>query len=268
MHFINRLEFKFGRYAIPGITRWIVLLNAVTYVILSQQRSLTGLLLLDADLVMQGQLWRLFTYLFIPPSLDPIWIVFALYFFYLMGEGLEHEWGAFRLNLYYLVGMIGTTVVAFFFEPGAVSNGYLNTSIFLAFATIYPDYIIYLFFILPVKVKWLGWLSGVVLAFRFLSEPLAAKCAILISVANYLLFFGKTIRDYLMMQQRTHQSRRRLREFQKTDVATFHQCVTCSRTEVSNPDLTFRVAADGNEYCIEHLPLKKIVSSTIKDGAS
>src|ERR1051325_10954706 len=114
MKLISRLEHKLGRFAIPHLTMWVVLFNAIGYVLAWRSPDVAEMLFLDPAKVMQGEVWRLVTYLFIPPSFSPLLIAFVLYFFYMMGEALEHEWGAFRLNLYYLIGMVATTVIAFF----------------------------------------------------------------------------------------------------------------------------------------------------------
>jgi membrane associated rhomboid family serine protease len=257
--FLNRLEFKFGRFAIPHITGLLVLAHALTYIALSLARdpTLMNLLVLDGQKVLQGEVWRLVTYMFIPRTLSPWWIIFSLYMLYLMGEGLEHEWGAFRLNLYYFIGMIASTVVAFFFSPGAVSNDFIYTSIFLAFATLFPDFEILIFFILPVKVKWLGWLTAVFLAGSFLIGSNATRCTVLISLANYFLFFAPLIKAKLVTRRLYGKSFKRLKEMKAVDEESFHRCKQCGRTEATHPEISFRIAKDGEEYCLEHLPSRQ-----------
>lgn len=257
--FIDRIERRWGNWAIPHLTRWIVLLNAMGYCLIQVYPQAYGWLLLDVEQIAKGEIWRLVTYLFIPPSLSPIWIVFVLYFTYLVGEGIEQEWGPLKFNLYYLLGMIATTLIAFFLAPGSVDNTYLNTSLFLAFATLYPDYVIYLFFVLPVKVKWLAWLTVSFLMIHVLFDPLPTKCAILVSVANYSLFFGKslweTFKQQGVLRRQVLQARARFHGSEPTSGGeSFHCCTQCGRTEVSDPDLVFRVARDGEEYCVDHLP--------------
>ena len=258
MKLMDQWERRWGKWAIQHMTRWIVLFNALGYIIIHSNPQAQSFLLLDAGQVVQGEVWRLATYLFIPPSLSPIWIIFALYFIYLVGEGLEEEWGAFKLNVYYLVGMAATTLIAFFLQPGAVDNTYLNTSLFLAFATIYPEYVIYLFFIIPVKVKWLAWFTTGLLAVNVFVGTIPTKLAVLVSVANYFLFFGKAIWENIALRRQTSQLRARFREASHAEgEESFHRCVRCGRTELSHPDLVFRVAGDGEEYCVEHLAKNK-----------
>src|SRR5438128_2247184 len=107
MKWIDSLEAKFGRFAVPGLTRMIVALNVLVFVIARLNHDYISWLVLDRESVLHGQVWRLVTYIFIPPTLSLIWIIFAMQFIWLVGEGLEHAWGAFKLNLFYLCGMIG-----------------------------------------------------------------------------------------------------------------------------------------------------------------
>ncbi len=259
MNWANQLERRFGKFAIHGLTRWIVLFNAMGYIALHLNPQMAEWLCMDGQAVLNGEWWRLFTYLFLPPNLSPLWIVFALYFTFMVGEGLEQEWGAFRLNLYYLIGMMATTVIAFFFTPGSVTNIYLNTSLFLAFATVFPNFEILLFFILPVKMKWMGLFTAVMLGFNFMVQPLGGKCAILISLANYFLFFASTIREQVGLRRQVARARSHYRAQALTSQDTsFHCCKICGKTEVSYPDMQFRVASDDEEYCLEHLPSKPV----------
>ena len=258
--FINQLERRFGDWAIPNLTLWIVIFNVIGYILINVNPGIESALLLDANLVKKGELWRLFSYLFIPPSLHPVWIIFALFLTYTIGQGLEQEWGAFRLNLYYLIGMIGTTLVAFFFSLEGIDNRYLNTSLLFAFATIYPNFEILLFFILPVKMKWLGWIAAAFLILGFVLGSIGTKFAILISVANYFLFFGEMIIERIKLNRQVARSRARFKQEEPTQIEAFHTCAVCHKTDVSHPEMHFRVAQNGNEYCLDHLPAKGIVA--------
>ncbi len=136
---------------------------AIVFVLTTIRHDFFGLLTLDLPMVRHGQVWRLVTYLFLPDTDSPIWILLSLYWLWLVASNLEHEWGSFKLNVYYLVGMIGTTVAAWL-SGGAVGNLWLNSSLVLAFATVFPEFEIYFFFILRLKVKWLGILLALFLA--------------------------------------------------------------------------------------------------------
>jgi hypothetical protein len=170
-----------------------------------------------------------------------------------MGDSLEHAWGPFRVTLYYLLGMVGVTIAAFFFGGGALFAFLLNLSLFFAFATIYPDIQIYVLFFLPLKVKWLALLSLAPLLLELLLGSLATKAAILVSFLNYFIFFAPAMFTNLQTRSETG-GRRRKFESKSPGEETLHRCTVCKRTEKDNPELEFRVASDGEEYCLDHLP--------------
>ena len=210
MQWLNKLERKYRKYAIKNLIVYIIAFNALIYILdLVAPAGLSiDSLVLYRDLVLQGELWRLITYIFIPPSTSPLWIIFVLYFYYLVGTGLEQAWGPFKFNLYYLLGMIGTTAAAF--TTGAGYTGvYLNLSLFLAFAFLFPDFQVLLFFILPVKVKYLAWLNWALLAGVMIFQGLPHKLAALAAVLNYFLFFGPDLYRQLRLKNKIRHNRKR-----------------------------------------------------------
>lgn len=251
---LARLERKLGRFAIHNLTWYIVGLGAVVFVLEMAKPGFTSMLLLDPELVRRGEVWRLVTYLFIPPAASIIWILFALYMTWMFGTSLEAEWGAFRYNVFYLLGMAGTTGAAFITgEP--VSNVYLNTTIFLAFATLYPDYQILLFFILPIKVKWLGWLAAAGLVFTIATAPLGHKIAVVFAIVNYLLFFQGTIRNLLRRGKHRVRSVAARGKFDPPPLRV-RTCAICGKSD-AEPDVDIRVCScercgKPRELCLEH----------------
>lgn len=193
MNFLDKLERKFGRYAVKDLMTYIVIGNAAVFIInyIMPFLNIPSKLALIPNYVFKGQVWRLITYIFIPPPTSIIFIFFALYFYYIIGKTLENLWGSFKLNMYYLVGMIGTTIAALL--TGYSDATHLNLSLFLAFAYLFPNYEILLFFILPVKIKYLAWLNWAFIAFRVLFGPVGQKIVAIVSVINFLLFFGPDI---------------------------------------------------------------------------
>jgi hypothetical protein len=149
--------------------------------------------------------------------------------------------------------MIGTTIAAFFFG-GNFSNTMLNASLFFAFANFYPDEVIYIFFILPAKVKWIAWVSAALLLFGFVSSPNSYRMALVAAFANYLIFFGPELVRAARNRHGTATRRRRFEEKARPESEALHHCANCGATELTNPNLEFRVARDGEEYCLAHLP--------------
>src|SRR5690554_2765212 len=131
----QKLERKFRKYAISDLMKYIVIINAVVFVLdmLVPLSNLHAKFSLNPALVLRGEVWRLVTFLFLPPTSSPLWIVFTLYFYYMVGSNLEQQWGSFHFNLYYLIGVL-STIVAAFIGFGTVTTEHLNLSLFLAFA--------------------------------------------------------------------------------------------------------------------------------------
>ncbi len=254
---LDKLERKFGRYAIRNLMTYIVALNALTLLLMRVDPSGNFLrkIALDPQLVLKGQVWRIVTYIFIPPDTSFLGI-FALYFYYLAGSALENEWGSFKFNVYYFTGMLLTTISSFITGQVATPT-YLNTSLFLAFARIYPDFRLLLFFILPVKVKYLAWLNWGYLAFTVLNWniPFEYKIFAVVSIVNYMIFFGKDIVISLKTRRKAYLQGQRFRS-QIPKKTTIHKCCICGITEKDDPKMEFRYCLDckGNyEYCMEHL---------------
>lgn len=222
MKWMNKLERKYRKYAIKNLIFYIIAINALVFILdlVAPAGISLDLLVLHPRLVLQGELWRLVTYLFIPPTTSPIWIIFILYFYYIVGSGLEQAWGAFKFNLYYLIGMAGTTAAAFITGIGD-TGVYLNLSLFLAFAFLYPDFQVLLFFILPVKVKYLAWLNWALLAGTVILAGLPHKIAAAAAVVNYFIFFGPDLYRRIRLKNKIRQNRRRfLSEVRKGQKST------------------------------------------------
>ena len=166
MNWLDKLERKIGRYAIHNLMYYIIILYVVGLVVqLFAPSFYYQYLSLDVNAILHGQIWRVVTFIIQPPQSSYIFMIFALYLYYMLGRELERTWGAFRFNLYFFAGMLFHVIAAFaaYFITGVsfpLGTWYLNMSLFLAFAAIYPDMQFYLFFMIPVKAKWLGWLDG------------------------------------------------------------------------------------------------------------
>ena len=271
MNWFDKLERKLGKFAVRGLMKYIVGLTAFVFLLsfIDPTGSAEFKLMLIPALVMRGEVWRLITYIFIPPTYSMLWIIFILYFYYMVGTSLEHEWGSFRFNIYYFVGMLGTTAAAFLTGGGATAV-YLNLSLFLAFARIFPNYQILIFFILPVKIKYLAWVYWIYISYTVLSpfNPLAVKVVAIVSIANYFLFFGKDMVTRTKSSSRAYYNKTRFHAQIPRNI-TIHRCTVCGKTEKDDPIVEFRYCIDCEgdyEYCMEHLYSHEHKRKTDKGG--
>lgn len=258
MNWIDRAERHFGHLAIPHLIRVITAFNALVFVLYKLGNvQFLKILMLDPEAVKHGEIWRLVTYVFIPAIGGPIfdWIVaiFYIWFLWWLGDGLENAMGSFRVNIFYFLGMIGTTAAAFFTGANFATT-MLNSSLLFAFARFYPDEMIYLMGLVPVKAKWLAWFTAIWLVWGFITQGWDYRLALLVAFANFFIFFGREIFLDAVHRREVKGRRARFENAQRPDEEAMHRCATCGRTEIQSPDLEFRVARDGHEYCVEHLP--------------
>ena len=283
MNWINKLERRFGRYAISNLMFYIIAMYAVGFVIiLINPTFFYEYLTLDAAAILKGQVWRIFTFVMEPPNTSLIWILFSLYLYYFIGTNLERVWGAFRFNLYFFSGVLFHVVAAIlvYVLTGIsmqMGTSYLNLSLFLVFAALFPDVQFSLYFIIPIKVKWLAYLDIALFAYTVLQafmptyggDPVfgvyykANAVAAVVSLLNFLIFFLSTRKasPYNPNQmKRKHEFKQNIRRaerpMQMYPNGARHRCAICGRTELDDENLEFRYCSkcNGNyEYCQEHL---------------
>lgn len=253
MTLLDKLERRVGFLAIPGLIRIVVTLTALVFVLVLLNPGFASYLALDLARVRAGEVWRLVTYIFIPTTDHFLWVAVALWFLWFIGDGLERAWGAFRLTLYFLAGMAGTTVAALL-SGSQFSNWMLFTTLFFAFAHFYPDEIIYVFFVLPLKIKWLAWAYGAFLLIGFAIKSGSYRFALLAALSNYFIFFGPAFLHQARHRKEVASRRQRFEVQSRDENEPLHRCAICGATELSDPNLEFRVARDGEEYCMAHLP--------------
>lgn len=236
--------------------KYIVILNAITLVAINFFPGLYDQLVFYPTLILKGEVWRLLSFLLLPPASSLLFAAIALYFYYMIGEALERTWGAFRFNVYYLIGVV-LLIAAGFATGSPVTPVLLNLSLFLAFAKEYPNEEFLLFFIIPVKAKYLAYVDWFFIAFMFLSGGIPGKTMALAAVANYFLFYW---RDVLEAFRRGSRKSKFKKQFNAHEVIsaefTYHRCHVCGRTEKSNPELQFRYCnqcAGDYEFCNEHI---------------
>ncbi len=281
MSWLDKLERKFGRYAVPNLINYIIILYGAGYVLNKLNPEFYyRYLCLDAAAVLHGQIWRIFTFIIQPPASGLFWVFIALSFYYFIGNQLEMAWGSFRFNLYYFAGMFFHVLAAILVYlltglPLPLGTGYLNMSLFLVFAALYPDTQFRLYFIIPVKAKWLALLDALFFVYPVIQAFLpsygggpfgivykANALAAVVSVLNFLIFFlgSRNMRPYSPKQvKRKHDFKKKVKQAARTmdyGGGARHKCAVCGRTELDNPNLEFRYCSkcNGNyEYCQEHL---------------
>lgn len=191
MNWLNRLERRVGRRYIPHLMQYLVIAMAGVFILdyLPLRQSASALLYFNRELILRGQIWRLITFIFLPPTGSFLFILLSLYFYYFLGTSLENHWGGAKFNIYYAIGILGNIAAGFL--TGYTTNSYLNTSLLLSFAVLYPDMEFVLFFFLPVKVRWIGWAWGLYLLYQLVMDPWPYKLALVLSFLPFVLFFGK-----------------------------------------------------------------------------
>lgn len=278
MNWLNKLERKMGRFAIPNLMIYMVGAYVVGFVLQLVSPGLLSYLTLSPYHILHGQIWRLVTWILMPTESNVFFLLIMALFYYQLGTTLERTWGTFRFNVYIFGGMLFTVIGAFVLYGiyaviyGATampqlslllsygfSTNYINMSIFLAFATMYPDMEVLLMFILPIKMKWMAYVYIGITIYELIVVGWAGRVAILMSLMNFLIFFFST-RNYKRVSpkeiHRRHAFRAQMREPRPGSGITKHKCAICGRTELDNPNLEFRFCSkcDGNyEYCQEHL---------------
>lgn len=186
---LNKLEYKFGKIRIPNLMLYIVIAIGAAYIVdlLVPNISLSYYMYFDRELILAGQWWRVITWVFMYNNTNIFFLLISLYFYYFIGTGLEHRWGSFKFNVYYLFGILFT--VAGGFISGFTTNVWLNYSLFFAFAALYPDMQVRLFFFIPIKIKWLALLDLVYFVIFLVIGTMYDRIAILVSMLNFFLFF-------------------------------------------------------------------------------
>lgn len=280
---MDKFERKFGKYAVSSLSLKLVLLYVAGYILYFVQPAVFSLLTLDVTALLHGQVWRLVSWLLVPPDAGSnlFFVAIMLYFYYSIGSSLEQVWGDFKYNVYIFLGIFLTILSAFLWagylrlmgvsglslaqltKAGApyFCTYYINMSIFLAFALTFPEARVYLFFVLPIKVKYLGWIDVAFLVFSMISGNSAERFVIAAALLNVLLLYLRS-RSWMSFSpgevRRRQKFRRSVAEGRKGVRGTdaLHRCAICGRTEKDDDALEFRYCTKcegGLEYCQDHL---------------
>lgn len=252
---LDQLERRFGRLALPRMLHWIIGFQVLCFGLTIVHQEFPLWLVHDSNLIFQGQVWRLVSWLFLPVSLNPFFFAMAVMFMLFVSNSVEGEWGAFRVNLYLIASAAGLALaglIPFVAGYSLYFGTIFFSSAFLAFATLFPNQIIQLFFIIPIKAKWLGVADavGLVALVLMAPSPLLMGALVTLGLLPYLLTFAP---GFLETHRRESTAKVRRHKFESATATatgdTFHECATCGATEKTHPEREFRVAADGNEFC-------------------
>lgn len=268
-NWLDKMERRFGRYAIRNLTMYLLAGYAIGYLLSFTMPQLLTYFTLEPALILKGQVWRLLSWMIIPPNDNIIFVIFMMLLYYSLGNTLESYWGAFRYNVYIFSGILFTVIGAFIVNGliGGItgfgslySTYYINMSIFLACASIMPDYQLLLYGIIPIKMKWLAVLDVVLLAVDAVQGGLIIRIVIIASLLNFIIFFfcNRNLRGHSPKQAaRRKKFQKQISRPQNQYVGgAKHRCAVCGRTELDNPTLEFRYCSkcNGNyEYCQDHL---------------
>lgn len=278
---MSRFEQKFGKYAIKNLSFVLVFCYAIGYLFQLMDRSNTLIyyLTLNPYAIIHGQVWRLFSWLLIPPSSGGILTLIMLYFYCSIGTSLERTWGTYRYNVFIFEGFLFTILGSFLmmgysyvFQADAInaytpevffsmtslmfSTYFVNMSIFLGFAATFPEAQVLLMFIIPIKVKILGIIYAIMLVYQFIVSNVYMRFAIAASLLNFVIFFLTSRNMSHLNPKQVHRRQEFKREVRRNTGVTKHKCAICGRTEQDSPEMQFRFCSkcNGNyEYCEEHL---------------
>ena len=269
--------YKNRNKGIPNLMLYFSLGTALVYIMsqMSGNYFLYNLLYFDRQRILQGEIWRLITYPLTYRIDSLLLMAVSLLCYYSIGRAMENIWGTLRFNLFYFTGVLMMDVYCMIFG-GTASVTYLNLSLFLSYATLFPDAQFLLFFIIPVKAWLFAVIDLAIVVMDLISYPFPYNLFSVISLANYFLFFGKDVLNVIPMswqinarrlfkKQPVRQKQPKVIPFdagsyeaaKATPKAPYtHRCTICGRTDVSNPELEFRYCSRCKGYycyCEEHI---------------
>jgi len=264
---LDRFCLEHPNFGIPNLMTVLVIGSIVVFLLdMFSGGTATALLAFQRNAIFHGQVWRLVSFVFVTYSGDAFSLALSLYFYWWIGSMLEREWGTARFSLFYLLGVAFNIV--FGLIAGSASTTYLNLSMFFAFALLWPDMQVLLFFFIPVKIKWLAWIDAAVFALSFLQGVITLRWTAaflpVIAILNFLLFFWSSLMDAVGYRKQRFQYRHSAQtvNFHKATQQSrqqkgyIHKCAVCGKTDTEYPDLEFRYCSKCNGYycyCPEHI---------------
>lgn len=263
--FLNRFYYKHPNFGIPNLMRYIAIANAIFWAVGLFSPSIISYLMFVPSLIMRGQVWRIISFIFIPANNGILGLI-AVYFYFFIGSNLEARWGTARFNLYYFCGVLLTIITGFLFYFIAkvdfiITATYIYLSMFFSFAAMFPDAQVLLFFIIPIKMKWLAIVDAAFFVFEIFNLGWPYGILPFVAVLNFLLFCGSDLLEALHIRKKTPQTinfQKAAREIRREQAENLynHKCSVCGRTDTQYPDLQFRYCSRCQGYhcfCEDHI---------------
>lgn len=271
---VDRFCARHPRFGISNLMRYIVIGNVAVYLLMMFTRNADAnalnFLTFNLGSLLHGEVWRIITFIFVPSNTGVFWLLISLYFYYWIGSTLEREWGTAKFNLYYFSGVlltvIGTVLASLIAGVNftVASTTYVNLSMFLAFAMLFPDTQVLLFFIIPIKMKWLAIVDGALFAIDIFSSLFqgywAGVVLPIVALLNFFVFIYPEV--HYFAERKKYQHSRQTVHFkqavkqQQQQRGYHHKCAVCGKTDTDYPDLQFRYCskcAGYHCYCEDHI---------------
>lgn len=251
MTILDSLERKFGHLAIPNLTYYLIGGQILAYIVGRLFPIVGNSLPLQSSFVLQGQWWRLFTMLFIPLSTDPIFAALTWYLYYIFGMQLETDFGSFRYFIYILIPYVLTVFCSFLFPHEIMTNAFIYTSLFLTFAYLHPQYRLYLFFIIPIAIKWFAFLMWIGIVSAILFGSITTKVLTAVSIVNFLVFFGSELRLSLSNRLRKEKA---VSQARHKESEHYMVCAICKANEDDKKMFSYcHQCVPQTMYCEDHI---------------
>ena len=261
---IERFCYRHPNFGIPNLMRYLTIANGLFWVLNMINPSFLSFMFFSPALILRGQVWRLVSFLFIPPSTGLLALL-VFYFYYWIGSTLENQWGTGQFTIYFFTGVVLTVLYGFvvYFitgKPVVMDSSYLYLSMFFSFAALFPDMQVLFMFFIPVKMKVLAIIDAAFFLFSVFRASFPENLLPLVAVLNFLIFCGGELRSFLPKKQSKStinfkREAARIRREQADKLYT-HKCAVCGRTDADYPELEFRYCsrcAGYHCFCSDHI---------------
>ena len=261
---IERFCYQHPDFGIPNLMRYLTIANVVFWVMNMINRPFLSYMLFNPALIQRGQVWRLVSFLFVPPSTGVLALL-VFYFYYWIGSTLEKQWGTGQFTIYFFTGVVLTVLYGFVIywitgKAVTLDSSYLYLSMFFSFAALFPDMQVLFLFFIPVKMKYLAIVDAAFFLYAMVTTPFPANLVPLVAILNFLIFCGGELRAMLPRRPgkttiNFKKESARIRREQADKLYT-HKCAVCGRTDTDYPELEFRYCsrcAGYHCFCSDHI---------------